>query len=438
MTYIGPDTGVGTWKCSKCSGACPHQSAAEVFMGRVYGREPLVEDEGIGDPDNSEDIMLVDRQNNMQQKETAISFLPVRPPHWAELDTDIKHYDRASLLSEIPCTIRLEVPAQSMCGIQCVEAELLGERIVRTCTVYTLTEGLTCNIELVPCPSCHNRKHCFIGPETCRFGIFNFNNSVLFTHELMDEYTSRFTSSETPFVAFVETIERNYRSRGSQFVKEDLFCLAWFAYASIQDFSKDMSCPRCAEEPACVIFEGVTLAFGKKHLQDSLRPPTFASEGAIVRQRTYPVKPQLVQEQSKMPIRRLMKSFIRGKRSSQQQGEDDNEEDDDELWDNYEVLVQHLKGVLPALANLFERTVGPKAKIQPALRQRYGVFLEQIAAEEYATQMISFKSLRVLKGFTDQPSWTSATKLVDIPALYHVLEFECKLNNKYPEDLLAV
>jgi hypothetical protein len=40
------------------------------------------------------------------------------------------------------------------------------------------------------------------------WGVFNFNNRILFTHDLLDEYTSAYTSSETPFVGWVATVSR--------------------------------------------------------------------------------------------------------------------------------------------------------------------------------------------------------------------------------------
>ncbi|KAL0062720.1 hypothetical protein AAF712_010415 [Marasmius tenuissimus] len=408
---------------------------AENFMDMVYGRESVVDDQGIGDPDNAEDFMLVDGRSNVQHKEVAVSFLPVLPPEWAQLDTDIKHYVRPSATANIPDSIEMDGPAQSMCGLRFTDSKPLGERIIKTFKVYTLVEELTREIEVTPCPNCQHVKHCFIGPETRTIGLFNYNNSVLFTHELLDEYTSRFTSSETPFVSFVETIERVYRARGSKFVKEDLFRSVWFAYASIQDVTRNMTCPQCAEEPNCVIFDGVTLAFGKKHLQDSLQPPTFTGPAAIERQRVYPVKPQLVQEGSKVSIQRLMKRWIQGKDRG---GKEDDEEGDEDNTreEGFDVLAKRLQEIALDVAVLFERVLGPKAKIQPTLKQRYGVLLEQIAADKYATQMISVKSLAALGGFLCKPDWENATRLVDIPALYNVLEAELKFNQKYPEDLI--
>ncbi|KAL0057912.1 hypothetical protein AAF712_015434 [Marasmius tenuissimus] len=83
--------------------------------------------------------------------------------------------------------------------------------------------------------------------------------------------------------------------------------------------------------------------------------------------------------------------------------------------------------------------MGSRAKIPPLLKRLYGVLLEQIAADEYATQMVSARSLPALRDFVERPGWVNATKLVDIPAVYNVLEAERKFfGEKYPADLLSV
>jgi hypothetical protein len=62
---------------------------------------------------------------------------------------------------------------------------------------------------------------------------------------------------------------------------EDLFRSIWFAYVLIQSFEKDMSCTLCGPHPKTVIWDGVTLAFDKKHITPTLRPPTTTSIDSI-------------------------------------------------------------------------------------------------------------------------------------------------------------
>jgi hypothetical protein len=118
-------------------------------------------------------------------------------------------------------------------------------------------------------------------------GLFNFNNEVLFSHDLLDEYTSTFTSSETPFAAWVLTLSRRYDTHQSAvpFVSEKMFRNIWFAYIRLQRLDTDLNCPECGPDPQDTIWDGVTLAFSQKHLSPSLRPPTAIHEHSPQRQK---------------------------------------------------------------------------------------------------------------------------------------------------------
>jgi CxC4 like cysteine cluster associated with KDZ transposases len=110
----------------------------------------------------------------------------------------------------------------------------------RPCTIYSLAEPLETLIQLQKCPNCPVARHRFIGPDARESGLFNYNNSILFTHKLLDEYTSSFTTSETPFVAWVSVVSRRYASNGHEFVSNALFHSVWFAYVRIQLFNNDL------------------------------------------------------------------------------------------------------------------------------------------------------------------------------------------------------
>ena len=140
-------------------------------------------------------------------------------------------------------------------------------------------------IELKLCPSCPRTLHRFIGPETRDVGIFNFNNRILFTHDLLDEYTSAYTSSETPFVGWVATVSRRYMNHTSvrPFVTEKMFRNVWFSYVQLQHLETVLQCPTCGPMPQDTIWDGVTLAFSQKHLLPSLRPPTISHENSLRR-----------------------------------------------------------------------------------------------------------------------------------------------------------
>ncbi|KAL0569082.1 hypothetical protein V5O48_012884 [Marasmius crinis-equi] len=439
VTHLGSDMGSGIWKCSKCSGKCAHTSAAHRFLDQVMGRDG---EDAEGENNDDAIAMFEDKNMDVRPSENAISFLPVMPPRWAALPTDLLHYARVQGNNGITSQICLTQANRSPCGRERAELPDQGV-VVKPCTVYTITGRLTRDIELVPCPVCPSRKHCFIGPDPRNLGLFNFNNSVLFTHELLDDYTSRYTSSETPFAAFVEVMGRLYEGRGESFVKEDLFWSVWFAYVNIQDFSYDMACGKCGDEPDCLIWDGVTLAFGQKHALDTLRPPTRMHESAPKRYRQFPKKPQLIQQIQKAPIRRPMKQWIQGsskKRAAKPKESDEsgvNDVDEPPLHgEQFQLVLGRLLLVSKELAMVFKRTFAVDAVIDARRKKLYGTLFEQVGAEESALQMIIPRTLPKLRVFAEDPRWETASQLREIPALYHVLEAESKTSGTYLRDLV--
>lgn len=116
-------------------------------------------------------------------------------------------------------------------------------KVVKTCTIYTLTRAYKAEIELQKCPSCPHTRHRYIGPETRELGIFNFNNSSLYSHELLEEYVSAFTLSETPFDPWAKHIGRRYATDAGSvpFVEGKTFRAVWCAYARLLDLEGDMN-----------------------------------------------------------------------------------------------------------------------------------------------------------------------------------------------------
>jgi hypothetical protein len=92
------------------------------------------------------------------------------------------------------------------------------------------------------CPSCPAPQQRYIGPNLQEYGLFNYNNSILVSHKLLDEYTVSFASSETPFTAFVTVLSHRYTVSGTVFMGEDLFQSIWFSYVSLQVFDDDFKC----------------------------------------------------------------------------------------------------------------------------------------------------------------------------------------------------
>ena len=174
--------------------------------------------------------------------------------------------------------------------------------------VYDICKAYDRIIELQACNLCRRR----IGPDCNKMRIFNYNNRILLTHDLLDDYTSAYTTSETPFTAWVTVVTRRYESQESKhkFLSEQMFRATWFAYIQLQYLDGDMECPRCGPSPQNTIWDGVTLAFSQKHLLPSLQPPTAIVNDAPVRDRTrYIYKQQLIPDKE---LRSLVRAILSG------------------------------------------------------------------------------------------------------------------------------
>ena len=152
--------------------------------------------------------------------------------------------------------------------------------VVRTATLFGLTSRTEVSIQLLACPSCNHRRR-WIGPDLGSAGVLNWNNTHLFTHELLNAYTNQFTASETPFSAFCRTMRRQYMDQmdsssgaHAQFCADETFVRAWFAFAQLQDLGNTMSCPTCGPNPHVVIADGISLATQSSKLTHMVKPPT--------------------------------------------------------------------------------------------------------------------------------------------------------------------
>jgi hypothetical protein len=95
----------------------------------------------------------------------------------------------------------------------------------------------------------------------------------------MNEYTSRFTTSMTPFFSFRQTIINKYISQQSPraFVSLYIFTSAYFGFVRIQQLETEMRCLHCKDEPAVVIADGVSISFSHSKVLE-LRPPTICDK----------------------------------------------------------------------------------------------------------------------------------------------------------------
>ncbi len=121
-------------------------------------------------------------------------------------------------------------------------------------------------------------------------GVYHYNNNLLFTHEVINDYTIQYSSSETPFHAYVRGVRERYvsnaRARGipladvTQFISRPTFQKVWFSYIQLQQWQYRFQCPTCMETPQVIICDGITLQCPKT-ASDTFYPPTYTDHQSM-------------------------------------------------------------------------------------------------------------------------------------------------------------
>jgi hypothetical protein len=274
-------------------------------------------------------------------------------------------------------------------------------------------------------------------------------------------------------------------------VSEQMFRAVWFAYAKLLYLEGDMACPQCGPSPENTIWDGVTLAFNRKHLLPTLRPPTVLHEHAPSREKArYVWCQQLLPDKA---LRKLVRKVVTGPSlvlSGSQVliravevgpvgGEDEGEESNDDAdreettVSRRELAAQHrakedlfsrlqaiplvcskLAVVNMGLAEVFDQYFGLRTVtsvvvpgvyirlfIQVRLIHITGLSTDcqgQISAEESVLQMTTHLALEKLGLFNEHPSEESASALIDIPVLYAILQYEQSVFHGFSKSVLAM
>jgi len=263
----------GQWSCRSCPsrGRCHH----EVFAVEYASRAGITDEEGVLDPDLAADTPDVEstRSSPVPFVKSPISYLPIPPPRWCHLTTDVLGYP--SPPSRISPLLPLDSHSRCCCGN--VKPESI-DTTTQPFVVFGARTAMSCEIEVAACTACHHRLRKY-GPDCGSVGIFNWNNLYGFTHELLNEYTSLFTSTTVPFSAFVTTRHRAYSDSLSPlpFCSTETFTRVWFAFTELQVLDSGMQCISCGKHPEIVIADGVSIAYSSSKFVQGLLPPSATS-----------------------------------------------------------------------------------------------------------------------------------------------------------------
>jgi CxC4 like cysteine cluster associated with KDZ transposases len=249
---------------------CRHIKAAVLEHNKVY------KDLGTASETSEALVAHIAARNMLIDDTKSVSHLLIPPPEWCGSPRDemfpTTYFEGGRRL---PPRFNLDVNLQCSCG-ETVISE--NDGMYDTLLIYTSFMVLKAEIQTSHCKSCANTSG-RIGPDLCEHGLFNYNNTIVFSHELMNSYTSQFTNSETLFNAFYNTILHSYKNESfvAPFCAEQTFKTAWYAFIKLQHTNSDMQCSQCGPNPEIVIADGVSISFAKRQL-GNLRPRTVSDQ----------------------------------------------------------------------------------------------------------------------------------------------------------------
>ncbi|KAJ3527760.1 hypothetical protein NMY22_g9664 [Coprinellus aureogranulatus] len=427
----------GSWRCSKDSGKamCTHINSAKDLLRDLVGDCGSVEDLASIVPSDTLKLKSPGNENR------SISHQYVYPPHSVSLPSDRDlGYCRPPPFRIAPSST---FPLDSLSSCPCTGSrrtfyvENSGPTTTEDCEIFTLSARIKAKVQLQRCPTCAAPGR-FIGPDLGNVGLFNWNNKILASHELLDEYTILFAASETPFTSFVTLLSHRYSVSEQQFMGEDLFREIWFAYVTLQAFENDMACSQCGPHPATIVWDGVTLAFGKKHVSSTLSPPTTVSDTSLIRNgvKNHP-KQQLLPDAG---LRKQLRQIVKASKTPGKSAISDEDEDDESAVPStaqgqlhpqkLSEQIQRIEAVrsklssetkCEALCTLFLEWFGGFALLQSKrVPREYKTLFLQIAAEESVLQMVNGTAIEDLRIFLANPHPACLGRIVSIPAVYQL------------------
>jgi len=203
-----------------------------------------------------------------------VSHLPIPPPAWCRLPTDAMASKKPP--QSFPDVFPLDNSSRCSCG----NTDYAGNPVtINPYVIYTPSTALQLAIETIYCCECSN-KHGRIGPDLSNYAILNWNNKIGIAHQVLNQYTSHLTRSETPFNAFYGTIQDEYLNNESpiQLCHPEIFEYAWLAFVRLQKIESNMQCSECGSHPKVVIADGISVSFPNHHRTETLHPPTLSDK----------------------------------------------------------------------------------------------------------------------------------------------------------------
>ncbi|RDB22287.1 hypothetical protein Hypma_010629 [Hypsizygus marmoreus] len=425
----------GRWHCQSCrfSESCKHKGHAVAFALQAgFVSDSSESSQGVPAMNESsadlENALLMHAggRNDGAGKRGCISHLPILPPRWCSLPSETAY------TAPRPICVATEFPldntARCCCGtsidifpdldrFSC----LLPTR--QTAILFSLTYRLDVTIEVIPCPICRHWRR-LIGSDLSTFGVFNWNNSQLFTHELLNAFTNTFTASETPFSAFCLTVRRSYEDHSTtmNFCSDETFVRAWFAFVQLQDLDSKMACPTCGPCPSLIVADGVSLATHTTKLTPNVRPPTWIDQNSEVIESISSYKARALPAIIQRDIRTAITKFL-----------DATQPSSTEIPESIDMMK--VSTLYASVMGLISISIDQHTPLHH--RKNYRALLRQIAAPDIVLQLVPHSAINLLQIFSDTgdaPEWLQSL----CPAFGIVLNGHRNDGTSIPLELMVV
>lgn len=403
----------GRWHCQSCrySDSCKHRPHAILYaLTAGFITEDDTPTSSSSDIDNleaddRERVLLLraaGRSSGMGVHD-CISSASIAPPRWCSFPSETS-YTAPKRLYELDKPLSLDVHSRCSCGAG-LSTVPCPSGLFHEARLYDTSRSYLVSIELLACSVCrHARRK--IGPDLGDKGIFNWNNTMLFTHDLLNAFTNAYTASETPFAAFCLNVRRSYQEHGFEvpFCSEETFVRVWFAFIQLQELDSGMKCPTCGPTPKVVIADGVSLGTQRSKLTASVSPPTRTSTNSdrvdsisTWKSRKLPTIPQ---KDIRTSIQRLLEAT--------KTHMPDQLPDLRKITDTYPVLHEFIRLYI-------------QNDIASPHYRSYRNLIQQIAAPDIVLQLVPYRAIEPLRSIeqssTSVPDWLQCY----FPAFGHVI-----------------
>jgi len=173
-----------------------------------------------------------------------------------------------------------------------------------------------CTIQVKRCPTCPVQSNMHAGPDCRDMGLFNYNNTTLLTHTLLNSFCGYTVVQEGTFHAwhdYSQTIYDSHRSR-KRLLGVERFIVAWFGFIELQDLGDSFFCDICRDGNIFIV-DGVTISYQKRRITGKVKPPTVVDQDAPERPWVRPLDKtrvvQLVSDRNQRETARKMLKWCR-------------------------------------------------------------------------------------------------------------------------------